>query len=68
VEGERIRKKETAGWWCTPLTPVLGRQNQEDFYELEASLAYRESSRIARAVLNKKGEGSSVTWMVCDQN
>jgi hypothetical protein len=29
-------------------SPALGRQRQEDLYELKASLVYRENSRIAR--------------------
>jgi hypothetical protein len=32
-----------------PLVPALRRQIQVDFYELEASLVYRLSSRMARA-------------------
>jgi hypothetical protein len=40
--------------WCqrlggTPLIPTLGRQRQVDLCELEASLVYRVSSRVARA-------------------
>ena len=31
-----------------PLVPALGRQRQADLCELEASLVYRASSRIAR--------------------
>jgi hypothetical protein len=30
-------------WWRTPLIPALRRQRQADFYELEASLAYKAS-------------------------
>jgi hypothetical protein len=32
-----------------PLIPALQRQKQEDVWELEASLVYRASFRIARA-------------------
>jgi hypothetical protein len=32
-----------------PLIPIFGRQRQEDLCELEASLDYRVSSRIAKA-------------------
>jgi hypothetical protein len=32
-----------------PLTPALGRQRQEEFYEFQASLVYMESSRTVRA-------------------
>jgi hypothetical protein len=35
-------------WWCMPLILALWRHRQADHCELEASLAYRESSRIAR--------------------
>jgi hypothetical protein len=38
-----------AGWPCTPLIPVLQRQRQADLCELEASLVYISSSRLARA-------------------
>jgi hypothetical protein len=34
-------------WWHTPLIPALGRQ--ADFYDFEANLVYRVSSRTARA-------------------
>jgi hypothetical protein len=37
-------------WWCTPLTPVLGRQRQVDLCEFEANLVYVVSSRTARAM------------------
>jgi hypothetical protein len=30
--------------------PALGRQRQADFYEFEASLVYRVSSRTTRAI------------------
>jgi hypothetical protein len=45
-------------WWHIPLRPTLGKQRQAEF---EASLVYRVSSRIARAmqrnpVLEKKKE------------
>jgi hypothetical protein len=36
-------------WWHTPLAPALGRQRQMDLLEFEASLAYKASSRTARA-------------------
>ena len=36
-----------------PLIPALGRQRQEDLCEFEASLAYRGSSRTARAVTQR---------------
>ena len=37
-------------WWHTPLTIAYGRQRQEDLREFKASLVYRVSYRIARAV------------------
>ena len=36
-----------------PLILALGRQKQVDFYESEARLVYRESSRPARATHRK---------------
>ena len=36
-----------------PLTPTLGRQRQVDLCELETSLAYRASSRIAKAITQR---------------
>jgi hypothetical protein len=36
-------------WWHTPLIPSLGRQRQQ-ISEFEASLVYKVSSRIARAI------------------
>jgi hypothetical protein len=36
-------------WWCTPLIPALGRQRQV-ISEFKASLVYKVSSRIARAI------------------
>lgn len=35
-------------WWHEPLISALGRQEQADLYEMEASLVYKVSSRIAR--------------------
>jgi hypothetical protein len=43
-----------AQWWHKPLIPALGRQRQSDLCEFEASLVYRVSSRIARAVNIRK--------------
>ena len=40
-------------WWCRPLIPVFGRQRQVDFFEFEASLVYRASSRTSRAVTQR---------------
>ena len=37
-------------WWHTPLIPALGSQRQEGIFEFEASLVYRASTRIARAM------------------
>jgi hypothetical protein len=34
-------------WWCMTLIPALKGQRQEDFYDSEASLVYKWSSRIA---------------------
>jgi hypothetical protein len=39
-------KKQSRAWWCTPLIPALGRQ----ISEFKASLGYKVSSRIARAI------------------
>jgi hypothetical protein len=36
-------------WWRTPLIPALGRQRQW-ISEFKASLVYKVSSRIARAI------------------
>lgn len=35
--------------WYKPLTPELGRQRQDELYELEANLVYSSNSRPARA-------------------
>jgi hypothetical protein len=39
-------------WWHLPSIPSLGRQRQRqaDLYQFEASLVYRASSRIVRAM------------------
>jgi hypothetical protein len=37
-------------WWYRLLMPALRRQKQVDLCEFKASLVYRESSRIARAI------------------
>ena len=36
-------------WWCMPLIPALGRQKQVNS-EFKASLVYRVSCRVARAI------------------
>ena len=41
-------------WWHEPLISALGRQEQADLYEMEASLVYKVSSRIARDPKGKK--------------
>jgi hypothetical protein len=41
--------KEKPGWWCTSSVPALRRQRQVDFCEFQDGLAYKESSRKARA-------------------
>ena len=46
--------------WLTPLVPALRRQRQADL-ELEASLVYTMSSRIAKPCLKKGGRGSQKT-------
>jgi hypothetical protein len=57
-----LESPSRAWWWWwwqhTPLIPAIGRQRREDLCECEASLAYRVSSRTARApqgmLLNRK--------------
>ena len=46
---KKKKKVATKAWWCTPLVPALGRQKQEDLCGFKTSLAYRASSRTARA-------------------
>lgn len=36
-----------------PLVPTPGRQRQEDFYEFQARLVYKVSSRTAKAITQK---------------
>ena len=43
-------------WWHMPLVPALRRQRQVDFWEFEASLFYRVSSRTG---LKKKKKAVS---------
>ena len=45
--------KTTSQWWCTPLTPALGRQRQADLCEFKVSLVYRGSSRTAKGYIKK---------------
>ena len=40
-------------WWCTPVIPALRRQRQGDLCQFKASLVYRVSSRMARAVTQR---------------
>jgi hypothetical protein len=40
-------------WWHMPLVPTPGRQRQEDFYEFQARLVYKVSSRTAKAITQK---------------
>ncbi|XP_063091513.1 arginine-glutamic acid dipeptide repeats protein isoform X2 [Cavia porcellus] len=41
-KGEAAKKSDTASWawWCTPVTPALGRLRRENRCEFEASLNY----------------------------
>lgn len=36
-----------------PLVPTPGRQRQEDFYEFQARLVYKVSSRTAKAITQR---------------
>ena len=45
---------EDQAWWHTPLIPALGRQRQAEPCEIEASLIYIASSRIAGDQSQKK--------------
>jgi hypothetical protein len=48
--GSCIKNKNYARqWWYMPLIVALRRQRQVDLCEFEASLAYKVSSRMARA-------------------
>jgi hypothetical protein len=50
IKDVNLRVKIIAGqWWHMPLVPLLGRQKQVNFFEFEASLVYRVSSRTANA-------------------
>jgi hypothetical protein len=46
-------KKEVWVWVCTSLIPALQRQRQEDLCEFEASLVYKESSKITRTITQR---------------
>ena len=43
-------KQAIARYWCTPLTPALGRQRRKDLTEFEVSLIYPVSPKMARAM------------------
>jgi hypothetical protein len=48
---EDKRQRGSGGqWWHTPVIPAFGRQRQGDLCELEASLVYRVSSKLACGV------------------
>lgn len=41
-------------WWYITLMPAFERQRQVYFYEFQASMFYRSTSRIARIVTQRK--------------
>jgi hypothetical protein len=45
----KTKPNQVRHWWYTPLIPALGRQRQI-FFEFEANLVYRASSRTAMAI------------------
>ena len=47
-------KIKTKRCWYIPLISALGKQSQADLYELEASLVYGDSIRLAKAITQRK--------------
>lgn len=41
--------------WGIPLIPALRRQSQADVCEFEASVIYKDNSRMARATKKERG-------------
>jgi len=48
-------------WWPTPLIPALRKQRKADLCEFEASLVYKVSFRIDRAVTQRNPASKQTT-------
>ena len=52
--GQGKKSCEAGWWWCTPLIPVLRRQEWVDFWEFKASLGYLVRSSLKNKTKHQK--------------